>query len=283
MKLIVDGGATKADWYFYNSSKNEGQVYKTTGFSPYFMTTSEISNMLTKELEPYLDNQQIKDVHYYGTGCSSESKVLVVEEALKAVFPNASCNVYHDLLAAAHSLLGKNEGIACILGTGSNTCLYNGNEIVDELFSLGYLLGDEGSGACLGKKIISAYLHNELPKELETKLKEYYPHSRHDILDNVYTKPNPNRFLASFAYFLNLNKEHEFIRNILTNAFNDFFKYQIFIYPEYKKYTVNFTGSVAFHFQDVIKDVANSLDIKINKIEQSPLQGLVDYHLGNGK
>jgi glucosamine kinase len=276
--LIADGGSTKTDWRVLK----EGQEYKqvqTTGFNPYLVSTNEIEEILWKELQPYIDNKGIEKIYYYGTGCSTTTKNQSVELALEKVFPNARISIDHDLLGAARALCMNSAGIAAILGTGSNSCYYDGQQIIDHIFSLGYFLGDEGSGAFMGKNLISAFLHNELPAELSQKLITVYPLSPESILDAIYNKPAPSRFLASFCIFINENRDHPFIQSLILNNFRQFFKYQVCCYTNYQEVPVNFVGSIAFHFQDILRGVAVEFGTKVGRIIKSPIDGLVEYHL----
>jgi glucosamine kinase len=280
MILIADGGSTKTDWRLIKEGREYKQV-QTPGFNPYLVGSDEIEEILWKELQPYIDNTAVSAVYYYGAGCSTPVKNMIVETAFEKIFPNARIYVSHDLLAAAHALCGDEEGIAAILGTGSNSCYYDGKEIKDGIFSLGYFFGDEGSGAYLGKQLLTAYLHNELPADITQKLKDEYPISRESMLDAVYTKPAPSRFLASFSRFINTNREHPYIYNLITEAFRAFYKYQICCYTRHKDVPVHFVGSVAYHYKDILTTIGLELGIKTGKFIKAPIDGLVEYHHEN--
>jgi glucosamine kinase len=277
MILIADGGSTKTDWRLLKEGREFKQV-QTPGFNPYLVGSDEIEEILWKELQPYIDNNAVSVVHYYGAGCSTPVKNMIVETAFEKIFPNARININHDLLAAAHALCGDAEGIAAILGTGSNSCYYDGKEIKDGIFSLGYFFGDEGSGAYLGKQLLSAFLHKELPGEIETLLKEEYPKSLESILDAVYSKPAPSRFLASFSRFINNNRQHPYMYNLLAEAFRLFYKYQVCCYPKHKDIPVHFVGSVAFHYQDILTQIGKEFGVRTGKFIKAPIDGLVEYH-----
>jgi N-acetylglucosamine kinase-like BadF-type ATPase len=175
-------------------------------------------------------------------------------------------------------LCGDTEGIAAILGTGSNSCYYDGKDIKDGIFSLGYFFGDEGSGAYLGKQLLTAYLHKELPEEIEIRFKEEYPKSLESILDAVYTKPAPSRFLASFSRFINNNLDHPYIYNLVAESFRAFYKYQVCCYARHKEIPVHFVGSVAYHYKDILTKVGLEFGIKTGKFIKAPIDGLVEYH-----
>ncbi|MFA5973908.1 MAG: ATPase [Lentimicrobiaceae bacterium] len=280
MILIADGGSTKTDWRLIK----EGREYKkvqTSGFNPYLVGSDEIEEILWKELQPYIDNTSVSIVYYYGAGCSTPVKNMIVETAFEKVFPNARLNINHDLLAAAHALCGDEEGIAAILGTGSNSCYYDGKDIRDGIFSLGYFFGDEGSGAYLGKQLLIAYLHKELPEEIDAKFRKEYVLSNENILDAVYSKAAPSRFLASFSRFINENREHPYIYNLLTEAFRAFYKYQVCCYARHKEIPVHFVGSVAFHYNDILTEVGLEFGVKTGKFIEAPIDGLVEYHKDN--
>lgn len=280
MILIADGGSTKTDWRLIN----EGREYKkiqTSGFNPYLVGSDEIEEILWKELQPFIDNNAVSAVYYYGAGCSTAVKNQIVETAFEKIFTKAKLYISHDLLAASHALCGDEEGIVAILGTGSNSCYYDGKDIKDGIFSLGYFFGDEGSGAYLGKQLITAYLHKELPEEIAKKLSDAYPMSLENILDAVYTKPAPSRFLASFSNFINENRDHPYIYNLITEAFKAFYKYQICCYSRHKEIPVHFVGSVAYHYRDILTSIGLEFGVKTGKFIKAPIDGLVEYHKEN--
>jgi glucosamine kinase len=280
MILIADGGSTKTDWRLI-SLNNEIKPIQTIGFNPYLSNTSEIEEILWKELDPFIGNRNIEQVFYYGAGCSTIAKNEIVADAISKLFPKAEVNIYHDLLGAARALCGKNEGIACILGTGSNSCLYDGDQIVESAPSLGYFFGDEGSGATLGKMLLMAFLHKELPSDLTTAFKEKYPLSLENILDAVYIQGKPSRFLASFSAFTYEYQEHPYINNLISENFKAFFRYFVMRYENYDQLPVNCAGSIAFYYSPLLIEAANSMGISINKIIQSPIEALVEYHISN--
>jgi len=280
MILIADGGSTKTDWRLIKEGREYKQV-QTPGFNPYLVGSDEIEEILWKELQPYIDNTAVSEVYYYGAGCSTPVKNMIVEIAFEKIFTNARIYISHDLLAAAHALCGDSEGIAAILGTGSNSCYYDGKDIKDGIFSLGYFFGDEGSGAYLGRQLLTAYLHKDLPEEIEIRFKEEYPKSLESILDAVYTKPAPSRFLASFSRFINNNLDHPYIYNLVAEAFRAFYKYQVCCYARHKEVPVHFVGSVAYHYKDILTKVGLEFGIKTGKFIKAPIDGLVEYHKEN--
>jgi len=280
MILIADGGSTKTDWRLIKEGREYKQV-QTPGFNPYLVGSDEIEAILWKELQPYIDNTAVSAVYYYGAGCSTPVKNMIVETAFEKIFPNARIYVSHDLLAAAHALCGDKEGIAAILGTGSNSCYYDGRDIKDKIFSLGFFFGDEGSGAYLGKQLLTAYLHKELPEEIEKRFLEEYTISLESILDAVYTKSAPSRFLASFSRFINNNLDHPYIKTLVSDAFRLFYKYQVCCYARHKDVPVHFVGSVAYHYKDLLSEIGLEFGIKTGKFIKAPIDGLVEYHKEN--
>ncbi len=275
-KLIADSGATKAEWCLLNGEKKK--TIFTQGISPYFFSTEQIRDLLLKELKPKLKNVQVDEVYYYGTGCANPANVKSVKNAIKKVFNGASISVTHDLMAAARALCGRKEGIACILGTGSNSCYYDGKKIVKNSPGLGYVLGDEGSGAYLGKKVLQYYLYGTFDSELRGRFDVTYTTNTVEILENVYKRPMPNRYMAGFAKFLADNRGHYMIENIIEDGLNDFFFNHLCKYRETWTLPVSFAGSVAFGFKDVLKQLCNSYEFELGKVIKNPMEGLVEYH-----
>lgn len=276
IKLIADSGATKAEWCLLKNGKKK--TVFTQGISPYFLTTEQITDLLLKELRPKLKNEEVDEIYYYGTGCANPANAISVKKALSKVFKEAKVDVTHDLMAAARALCGKNKGIACILGTGSNSCYYDGKKIVKNSPGLGYVLGDEGSGAYLGKKVIQYYLYGTFDEDLSRRFDAAYTTNAAEILGNVYKKPMPNRYLAGFCQFLAENRGHYMIENIIEDGLNDFFFTHLCKYRETWTLPVSFAGSVAFGFQDVLKQLCNSYEFEPGKIMKNPMDGLVEYH-----
>lgn len=278
MILIADCGSTKIDWCVVNDGKVVEQIF-TSGINALLMTEEQIRETLAAELAEKVKGYAIESVYYYGAGCLFDDICANVRRAIAHNVPTANTiEVHSDLLAAARALCGQNEGIACILGTGSNSCYYNGKEIVDNVSPLGYILGDEGSGAVLGKLLVGDVLKNQLPKELCEKFLAEYDLDRQKIIEGVYKKPAANRFLASLSPFLIKNIEEPAIHRLVLNAFKSFFVRNIENYSNYKSMPVSFVGSVAFYYKDVLAEAAKALDIIIGTIIKSPMEGLVKYH-----
>lgn len=274
--LIADSGSTKTEWCWLEGDKKKKII--TQGLSPYFFNTEQIREILNKELYPKLKNASPDEIFFYGTGCSNPANALIVKNAIKSFFPKAVIKVDHDLAGAAKALCGNEKGIACILGTGSNSCFYNGKKIVKNSPGLGFVLGDEGSGAYLGKKVIQYYLYNTFDEDLMERFKAKYHTSSSEILEAVYKKPLPNRYLAGFAIFLAENRGHFMVENIIEDGFNDFFFNHVYKYRESWTLPINFIGSIAYGFRDVLKDLCNSYELKLGTVLQNPMQGLIKFH-----
>jgi glucosamine kinase len=273
--LLADSGATKCEWCLMDDGGT--QIVSTQGISPYFLNEEQIVNLLSKELSG-LPADRIEKVHYYGTGMRNPGNVTMVENALKQVFSHSIIDVNDDMLAAARSLNGRNKGLACNLGTGSFSCYYDGEKITKQAPGIGYILGDEGSGAYLGKKVVQYYLYDTFDEELRYKFDDKYNTSPVEILENTYRKPLANRYLAAFCFFLAENRGHYMIENIIEDGLNDFFFQHLCKYNESWKYPIHFTGSVANGFQDVIRDLCQSYEFELGRILKNPMEGLVEYH-----
>ena len=254
VKLIADCGATKGEWCLINKGKKKTII--TQGISPYFLSTEQITNLLQKELKSKLKNIEIDEVYYYGTGCANPANAKSVKKAISKVFTGAKVEATHDLMAAARALCGREKGVACILGTGSNSCYYDGKKIVKNSPGLGYVLGDE----------------------LRGRFDLTYTTNAAEILENVYKKPLPNRYLAGFAKFLAENRGHYMIENIIEDGLNDFFFNHLCKYRETWTMPIHFAGSIAFGFKDVVQQLCNSYEFELGKVMKNPMEGLVAYH-----
>lgn len=280
MKLIADCGSTKIDWVVLDNQKVVASV-STTGMNAIMMTVDEMSKCIAEELIPQINSSDITEVYYYGAGCIGDV-CLDVKKALMENLPNAKViEVNSDLLAAARALCGKEKGIACILGTGSNSCYYDGSEIVKNVSPLGYILGDEGSGAVLGKLLVGDVLKNQLPEHLCKRFNERFNLDRLEIIKRVYKQPGGNRFLASLSPFLNENIEEPAIHRLVLNSFKSFFVRNIENYDNFREMPCNFVGSIAYYYRPVLEEAALTFGIKICKIIKSPIEGLIDYHKNN--
>ena len=277
MILIADAGATKIQWVVISEGKVVQQA-ETAGFNPYTMEPRILLDAAEKDLVPFINPGYIKEVFYYGAGCSTQFKCNIVEDVLKEVFEKADFEIYHDLLGAARALFGRSEGIACILGTGSNSCLYDGKNIKENVTSLGYFFGDEGSGAYLGKLFLTEYLRGRMPENIKQAFDKRFGYSVENILDSVYNKPHPNRFLSSFSEYIGGFKDDPFIIGLVKRNFQDFFREQVTKYTGYLEKPIGVIGSVGYHFREIFLETAEEHKLTVNKIIQSPIEGLIEYH-----
>jgi len=276
IKLIADSGSTKAEWCLLEGGKKK--IIFTQGISPYFLNTNQIAELMARELVPNLQRKKPAELYYYGTGCMDPKNVRLVKKAIQQVFPDVYAEVTHDLMGAARALCGREKGIACILGTGANSCYFNGKRIVKNSPGLGFILGDEGSGAYLGKRVVQYYLYKTFDEDLNARFESKYGETQATILESVYKKPLPNRYLASFSLFLHENRGHYMIENIIEDGLNDFFFNHIYKYGESWKYPIHFIGGVAYEFRDILLDLAGGYELTIGKIMKNPMEGLAIYH-----
>lgn len=274
--LIADSGSTKCEWYLLQNEKKKKII--TTGISPYFLNAEQIENLLQKELLPKIKTAVIRQIFFYGTGLKDNANKMLIQTVLKKIFPGCFVEVETDLLAAARALCQNEKGICCILGTGSNSCYYNGKKIVKNSPGIGYVLGDEGSGAYLGKKVIQYFLYKTFDEELMLAFNKKYNITAEEILMHVYRQPQPNRYLASFAIFLAENRGHYMIENIIEDGLNDFFFTHLNKYNESFLYPVNFTGSIAFGFKDALKTLCSSYQMEMGVVLKQPMGGLIKFH-----
>lgn len=277
--LIADGGSTKTTWCLLDSEKKK--LITTQGISPYFLNGEQIRDILEKELIPEmgLQKENIQHIFYYGTGLAAPQNAELVGKVLKDTFGSPHVEATHDLLGAARALCGHEAGIACILGTGSSACVFDGTEITKSNPGLGFILGDEGSGAYLGKKVIQHYLYHEFNDKLRKLFDKKYATHKVEILDKVYNKPFPNRYLANFSYFISENRSEDQIENILENGISDFFNRHLSKYDESQKYPIHFVGGVAWAYKDVVTALCKSRGWKAGNILKAPIDGLIRYHL----
>jgi N-acetylglucosamine kinase-like BadF-type ATPase len=276
MILIADSGSTKTEWRLVD--KNKIEKYSGIGLNPYFVDEKIVYNEVA-EIFKKTDIRAISQVYFYGAGCRIAEKKNIIKNGLQQLFTNSQIEIESDMLLAAHALFGNKKGIPVILGTGMNCGIYNGIEITDTVGSFGYMLGDEGSGAYFGIKLLKAYLNKELPNEIILNFEKEFNVNKEIILDSIYKKPLPNKFAASFAPFYNKYKHLPQIEIMLTQGFNEFFEKQILKLPDYKKYHISFVGSVAFHFKEILTQSAKKYHLKIEKIVQSPVDDVIQFHL----
>jgi len=275
MKLVADSGSTKTTWCLIDPVTRSIETSHTSGINPMYQDEDTIYRCLQSEFT--LGVPAGTALYFYGAGCINDLVNDIIRKALGRHF-HATAAVESDLMAAARSLCRNSEGIACILGTGSNSCYYDGNAIKRQVSPLGYMLGDEGSGAVIGRKFIADLLKNQLPETLGKKFFETNKLTPHAIMDHVYKKPFPNRFLAQFTEFIHDNLHEESMKKLVKNSFGEFFERNIRQYPEAQHLPLNFTGSVAFYFKSLLLEVASESGFGVGTITKSPMEGLINYH-----
>jgi N-acetylglucosamine kinase-like BadF-type ATPase len=275
MILIADGGSTKADWCVSDHGKQVQRIL-TKGINPFFQSEEEISREIQSTLVPELKTHTFDALYFYGAGCLPE-KIPLMKNAIGKHLRIQTIEIYSDMLAAAHGLSGKEPGIVCILGTGSNSCYYDGEKIVSNVSPLGFILGDEGSGAVLGKLLVGDLLKNQLPAGLKEKFLEQYELTPAQIIERVYRQPYPNRFLASLSPFLSQNLHEPAIRNLTLSAFRAFLVRNVKQY-DYQNNKVHFVGSVAYYYREVLEEALREEGVQLGNILQSPMDGLITYY-----
>ncbi|MEP7233551.1 MAG: N-acetylglucosamine kinase [Ginsengibacter sp.] len=277
MILIADSGTSKTNWCLieHDGSKH---YFNTEGFNPYFVDSNYIVNSLRQNMHEGILCDQIKAVYYYGAGCFP-GKDFVLSDSIKAVFNHAKIFIELDLLAAARALLGSSPGFAAILGTGTNTCIYDGEKITENIDSLGYILGDEGSGTSIGKKLLGDYIRGYMPGEITKLIYETFHLDKEAIFERMYGQPFGNIFCADFSKFVADNIGQTYFYELVKNSFKDLFENLVMHYPNYKSYAFNCVGTIAYIFKDILLEVAREYDMLPGKIIKAPIDGLVEYHL----
>lgn len=274
--LIADSGSSKTEWFF--STGDKSKKISTEGLSPYFVSAEQMVAVFSDKILKAI-KEQPEQIYFYGTGLANPDNAKLIRKTLKQVFPAAKIFIDHDLLGAARALCGRNKGIACILGTGSNSCYYNGKTIVNNSPGLGFILGDEGSGSYLGKKVVQYYLYKTFDADLCLRFEAKYNTTATEILDAVYKQPLPNKYLANYTQFLVENRGHYMVENIIEDGLNDFFFNHVYKYKESWQLPINFVGSVAYGFKDVLKDLCGSYELQLGTVLKTPMPGLIQYHL----
>jgi len=277
MILIADGGSTKTSWCAVQAA-GEKVYFNTEGYNPYFVTSSYISESLKKSLPADFKVTDVKQIRFYGAGYSDHT-VDILSEALKVVFPNAKAHIELDLLGAARALLYSKAGFVSILGTGTNTGIYDGNKIVKIIDSLGFMLGDEGSGSSIGKKLLGDYVRGYTPVNIRKKFWDSFQLSPDDIINRIYTQPLANRFCAGFCKFVNENINEEYCYGLVKASFEELFTNLVSRYPDYQAYTFNCIGSVGYNFKAVLELVSSKFNMQLGRLLPSPIEELVNYHM----
>lgn len=279
MVLIADSGSTKADWVLLRP--HEEDVYAhTRGFNPVVHPVDLLHDEVNKISKDILPHAKISEIHYYGAGCWDYRRKKVIHDCLLHTWPGSEIKVMHDLLGAARATCGNDPGISCILGTGSNTCLYDGKDVIDNVTNLGFMLGDEGSGSHLGKAFLRSYFYRELDDDLNDAFESYTTADRMTVLDKVYESEMPNTYLAGFTRFMGEHLDHPLIQKIIFNSFAEFLDRHVRKYRGHLGLPVHFIGSIAFHFKEVLLAAMHERDLNAGRFVHKPIEALADFHRG---
>lgn len=278
MIYLAESGSTKCDSVFLTDDGKEVTRMSTMGFNPYFHSSDFINQKLSEEKTVQDLSQEVKQVFFYGAGCSTPAMNKIVSDGLEKTFPNAVVKVDHDLMACAYATYTGEPAISCILGTGSNSVFFDGTNIREEVPALAYILGDEGSAGYIGKQLLSSFLYRKMPAEALLDFEKTFALTKDDIIQNVYSKPHANVYLASFAPFAYKHIQHPFFWEVVFKGFKKFLEIHVLCYPEARKVPVHFVGSIAFHFSDILDEALQHLKLKKGNIIQKPVRGLIDYH-----
>jgi N-acetylglucosamine kinase-like BadF-type ATPase len=278
MIAIVDGGSTKCDWVILENSGKISQKTESIGFNPNIINADLIPQEIEKNPHLFLIKNQLDYIYFYGSGCGTVENALFVETQLQKVFPYAKVTVKEDLTAAAYAAYNGKPAIVCILGTGSNSCYFDGESIRRDLPSLGFLIGDEGSGSALGKHLVRRFFMKKLPQDLHQEFVETYHLTIEDAIKNMYHNPRANAYLAEFNKFVVQRKQHPYFQNMVFDEMKNFFEYQVLPYEEAREAEINFIGSIAYYYEDVLRAAAAELNLTVGHIVQKPIESLVEYH-----
>ena len=276
MRLIIDAGSTKMGWILMDGHEVKAH-FVTKGFNPNY---SPMQDLVETCHGASLPNGTIRSIHYYGTGCGNDQNCQAIKEVFQNQFPDADIHVTHDLMAACHAVLGHEKGIACILGTGSNSCLFDGEDIVEKAISLGYLVGDEGSGMHIGREVVRAYFYGFMPEDLSRQFDAAYHLELKDFIQHLYHEVQPSKYLATFAKFSGENQAHPYMYGLVKSCFNAFIEAFILRYENCKSLKISFIGSVAFHFKSLLEESLNEFGLTMGEVMQTPSEGLIKYYQG---
>lgn len=279
MILFADSGSTKTSWLLYNEQTKERKYFETLGINPIIHRYEEIDQKIRINTDLIAVANQVSHVHFFGAGCSSIERNNLAASALKSIFINAIVEIDHDMKAAAYAVCGKEPGIACILGTGSNSIFFDGNNLVESYAGIGYILGDEASGAYFGKTILRDFLYHLLPEEIEQHLLKEYKLEKNTIFQLVYKDASPNRYLASFAPVLSLFRNTDYAQVVLQRGFTEFFDFHVSCFQDFQTYKIGFVGSIATQFQLELQKVADDFECTLGKFVSNPIDDIADYFI----
>jgi len=276
MIIIADSGSSKIDWRLLRTDGKIDQAH-CAGFNPYYQPIEDLRKNIQEALVPIV-KETVTKIFFYGTGVSSKKNQDLVRATFLEFFPKAEVEIEWDLVAAARALCGHEPGIACILGTGSNSCLYDGKKITGQVANLGWILADEASGASIGKKLLFDHLRNKMPAALSEQFQKRFPFTREEFLEKIYQGEKPSTFLATFSKFIFQHLKEPYCYNLVYNSFSEFFENNVMAYEGYKNLKVHFVGSIAFYYSDLLRQVASDKGITVKNILETPIAGLTLYH-----
>lgn len=279
MIAIVDSGSTKSDWIILDEFKNVFLKTETIGFNPNFISRELIVPEIEKNKSLTSVRNSITKIYFYGSGCGVKQNCQTIEEEVGRVFTNAKVTVREDLAAAAFAAYNGKPAIVCIMGTGSNSCYFDGENLKIKLPSLGILIGDEGSGSAIGKQLVRRYFMQKLPQDLHTEFEGTYHLTVDEALRNMYHSTRPNAFLADFNKFVVERKDHPYFIQMVSEEMKNFFEYQVLPYEESKDSEINFIGSIAYYYENILRSVASELQLNVGHVVQKPIESLVSYHI----
>jgi N-acetylglucosamine kinase-like BadF-type ATPase len=279
MLLVVDSGSTKSDWVLLTGDQNLS--FNTMGLNPYFHDETTVLNAIRENegLNSYAAN--ITELFFYGAGCSAPALNAIIEKGLAMAFPNAKIHVDHDLMACAYATYTGVPAISCIIGTGSNSCFFDGTNLSEEVPALGYILGDEGSGSYFGKQLLSNFLYKRLPANIHEAFYTFSKLDKDQIINHVYLQPNPNVYLASMMKFIVQHSDDTYIKEMIFNGFKHFVDIHVTCYANHREVPVHFIGSIAFLFRTELEKACTEFGVQIGNIVQKPIDGLIHFHQQN--
>lgn len=278
MILIADGGSTKADWIALDSNKNEVFRVRTLGLNPAVVAQEELTNRIVNMFQLINIKEEVEQIHFYGAGCGTPKPVAILKDVMSAIFTNAKITISEDMLAAVYAASGKEPAIVCILGTGSNSCYFDGEQMHMKVASLGYSIMDEASGNYFGRQLVRDFYYEKMPKRISEAFNSQFNLDADYIKFNLYRQPNPNMYLASFAKFMFDFKEDKYVKKIIKKGFQEFFKCRILPFHPTEDTPIYFIGSIAFYFRDILEKVAKKNELQVTDIIQRPINNLLDFH-----
>lgn len=281
MILIADGGSTKADWIALDKNKKEVFRTRTLGLNPAVVAEEELQNRIINMFQLISVKDDVTAIYFYGAGCGTPKPTQILHDVLQNIFTNAKVHVAEDMLAAVYAATGNDPALVCILGTGSNSCYFDGKEVQMKVASLGYILMDEASGNYFGKILIREYYYGRMPKKIAEKFEEEFNVEADFIKQNLYRTPNPNMYLATFAKFMFDFKDEKYIKRIIKKGFQEFFKYRVLPFEKDAKTPLYFIGSIAHYFRDILEKVAKKNNHLLTDVIQRPIDNLLEYHRSN--